>query len=122
MKALILNSGMGSRMGALTSGKPKCLTEISGQETILSRQLQQLADAGIEEVIITTGPFENVLANYCHSLHCPLRIIFVRNPIYKDTNYIYSIYCAREYLNDDIILIHGDLVVENVVFDQVIES
>lgn len=122
MKALILNSGMGSRMGALTSGQPKCLTEISGQETILSRQLQQLADAGIEEVIITTGPFENVLANYCHSLHCPLRIIFVRNPIYKDTNYIYSIYCAREYLNDDIILIHGDLVVENVVFDQVIES
>ena len=42
MKALILNSGMGSRMGVLTSEHPKCMTEISGRETILSRQLSQI--------------------------------------------------------------------------------
>lgn len=29
MKALILNSGLGSRMGSLTSEHPKCMTEIS---------------------------------------------------------------------------------------------
>ena len=55
MKALILNSGLGSRMGVLTSEHPKCMTEISGRETILSRQLRQVADAGISEVVITTG-------------------------------------------------------------------
>ena len=55
MKALILNSGLGSRMGTLTSEHPKCMTEISSHETILSRQLRQIADEGIEEVIITTG-------------------------------------------------------------------
>ena len=55
MKALILNSGLGSRMGVLTSEHPKCMTEISTGETILSRQLRQIADAGIEEVVITTG-------------------------------------------------------------------
>ena len=47
MKALILNSGLGSRMGVLTSEHPKCMTEISPRETILSRQLRQLAEAGI---------------------------------------------------------------------------
>ena len=47
MKALILNSGLGSRMGVLTSDHPKCMTEISAKETILSRQLKQIADAGI---------------------------------------------------------------------------
>ena len=55
MKALILNSGMGSRMGVLTAEQPKCMTEISGKETILSRQLRQLAEAGIDEVVMTTG-------------------------------------------------------------------
>ena len=44
MKALILNSGLGSRMGVLTSEHPKCMTEISTRETILSRQLSMLAD------------------------------------------------------------------------------
>ena len=45
MKALILNSGLGSRMGVLTSEHPKCMTEISPRETILSRQLNQIAEA-----------------------------------------------------------------------------
>ena len=43
MKALILNSGMGSRMGDLTNEHPKCMTDISETETILSRQLRQIA-------------------------------------------------------------------------------
>ena len=47
MKALILNSGLGRRMGVLTSEHPKCMTEVSAQETILSRQLHQIAEAGI---------------------------------------------------------------------------
>ena len=122
MKALILNSGLGSRMGVLTSEHPKCMTEISAHETILSRQLRQLADVRIEEVIITTGYYDSVLVNYCNSLELPLHITFVKNPIYDKTNYIYSIYCARDYLDDDIILMHGDLVFENEVFDLVVSS
>ena len=54
MKALILNSGLGSRMGVLTSEHPKCMIEISGNETILSRQLKLIAESGIKEVIMTT--------------------------------------------------------------------
>ncbi len=122
MKALILNSGLGSRMGVLTSEHPKCMTEISSHETILSRQLNQIAEAGIEEVVITTGYYDGVLVSYCNSLDLPLHFTFVKNPIYDQTNYIYSIYCAREYLDDDIILMHGDLVFEHEVFDKVMES
>ena len=122
MKALILNSGLGSRMGVLTSEQPKCMTEISARETILSRQLLLLLDAGIKEVIITTGYFDSVLVNYCNSLDLPIHYTFVNNPIYDKTNYIYSIYCAREYLDDDIILMHGDLVFESEVLEKVIAS
>ena len=122
MKALILNSGLGHRMGVLTSEHPKCMTEISSKETILSRQLQLIAGAGIEEVVMTTGYFDEVLVRYCESLDLPLRFTFVNNPLYDRTNYIYSIYCAKEYLDDDILLMHGDLVFENGVFDAVVAS
>lgn len=122
MKALILNSGLGSRMGVLTSEHPKCMTEISAKETILSRQLKMIADAGIEEVVMTTGYYDGVLVKYCQSLELPLHFTFVNNPIYDKTNYIYSIYCAKDYLDDDIILMHGDLVFENEVFDRVVAS
>lgn len=78
MKALILNSGLGRRMGVLTSEHPKCMTEVSGRETILSRQLTQLAEKGIEEVVMTTGLFDTVLEEYCKSLELPLTITFVK--------------------------------------------
>ena len=121
MKALILNSGLGHRMGVLTSEHPKCMTEISAKDTLLSRQLKLLADVGIKDIIMTTGYFDEVLVNYCHSLDLPLHYTFVKNPIYDQTNYIYSIYCAREYLKDeDIVLMHGDLVFEASVLDDLL--
>ena len=123
MKALILNSGVGSRMGALTSEHPKCMTEIKPGETILSRQLRQIEDAGISEVVMTTGYSEAVLMNYCKSLNNRLNIHFVSNPEYRSTNYIYSIYLAREALkDDDILFMHGDLVFENEVLDSLLDD
>lgn len=122
MKALILNSGLGSRMGDVTKTHPKCMTEISDTDTILSRQLRLLADAGVREVVMTTGYFDEVLVEYCHSLQLPLRFTFVKNPIYAETNYIYSIYCAKNDLQDDILLMHGDLVFERGVLDSVLQS
>lgn len=122
MKALILNSGLGRRMGVLTSEHPKCMTEVSPTETILSRQLKQLEMYGINDVVITTGYFDQVLVEYCNSLDLNLNLSFVNNPLYDKTNYIYSIYCAKHLLNDDIVMMHGDLVFENSVLDQVIAS
>ncbi len=120
MKALILNSGLGSRMGALTREHPKCMTEIAPGETILSRQLRLLAAAGIREIVITTGYYDRVLTEYAEGLGLPIEIRFVKNEKYAETNYIYSIYCARKELDDDLILMHGDLVFEARVLDRAI--
>lgn len=120
MKALILNSGLGHRMGVLTSEHPKCMTEISATDTILSRQLKLIVAAGIKDVVMTTGYFDEFLVQYCNSLNLPLNFTFVNNPLYAETNYIYSIYCAREYLDDDILLMHGDLVFEYSVLEDLL--
>ena len=122
MKALILNSGMGSRMGVLTKEHPKCMTSISDTETILSHQLRQLANAGVTDVVMTTGLFDEVLVEYCEGLGLPIKFTYVKNPIYAQTNYIYSIYCAKEHLQDDIVLMHGDLVFEDAVLEMTLGS
>lgn len=123
MKALILNSGLGNRMGEHTSCKPKCMIQINETETILSRQLNLLVQAGISDVVITTGYYDEILVEYCQKLNLPLNYVFVKNKEYATTNYIYSIYCAREYLNDsEVILVHGDLVYESSVFEDIVSS
>lgn len=119
MKALILNSGMGRRMGEITNNLPKCLVQLNDKETILSRQLHQLSEIGIEEVIITTGYKSDELVSYCNNLNLSIDIKYIFNEKYSETNYIYSMYLAREELDDDIVLMHGDLVFENVVLDKV---
>ena len=110
-------------MGVITKDHPKCMTEISFKNTILSRQLRMLAAYGVEEVVMTTGYYDQILVDYCNQLHLPLKFTFVNNPEYATTNYIYSIYCAKEQLkDDDIILMHGDLVFESLVMEAVIDS
>ena len=123
MKAIILNSGLGHRMGSITDTHPKCMTEISSDNTILSRQLQKLVAFGVDQVVMTTGYYNNILEEYCYGLHLPLKFTFVNNPLYDKTNYIYSIYCAKDYLkDDDVILMHGDLVFEPLVLEAILKS
>ncbi len=120
MKALILNSGMGKRMGDLSSQQPKCMTKIKNNETVLSRQLRFLKQCGIQEIVLTTGCFDKNLLKYCRSLDLSLNFTFINNPVYYKTNYIYSIYLARKHLNDDILLMHGDLVFDISVLKDIL--
>lgn len=120
MRALILNSGLGSRMGDETKKHPKCMTMLNDHETIIGRQLRQLEVEGIDTVIITTGYYKEVLEEYCRGLNTGLNIEYVDNPLFRETNYIYSIYLAREFLQDEILMIHGDLVMEDSVLHDII--
>ena len=118
MKALILNSGTGTRMGERTRHQPKCMTSIGGGYTILSRQLHQLASLGVAQAVITTGPFAGQLESHVSGLKLPVHVTYVPNPLYRETNYIYSMHAAAEQLKDDILLLHRDLVLETgVLYD-----
>lgn len=121
MKAIILNSGMGVRMGELTSEHPKCMTELF-DETILSRQLKMLKNTGVKDVVITTGYFDKVLREYVNTLSLPLNITFIKNEEYRNTNYIYSLFLTKNCVRDDIILMHGDLVFEEDILRKALKS
>jgi len=121
--AIILNSGIGKRMGELTSNTPKCLVKLSTNETILGRQLRLLDKNGISDIIITTGPFEEKIRDYLGKKFPHLNIRLVNNPLYTSTNYIYSIHLIpAEYIQDDVLLMHGDLVFDNQTLNGLIKS
>jgi len=123
MKALIFNSGMGKRMGNMTQSNPKCMVQLANGETILERQIRLLSDNGIKDFVITTGPYEEQLVEITEKpAYQHLNFSFVRNPIYYKTNYIYSFYLAKDKIDDDFLVLHGDLVFNRNVIDYIIKN
>lgn len=119
MKALILNSGLGSRMGDATKTAPKCMSRLKDGVTILSNQIDLLYKKGITDIVITTGAHSEVLREYLSEKYPQSTFTFVHNDVYKTTNYIYSIYLAKEFLQDDLVMMHGDLVFTYDVLDNI---
>ena len=56
LKAVILCGGLGTRLSPVLKDRPKTLAPVSGRP-FLAYLLDQLADAGIEDVILATGHF-----------------------------------------------------------------
>ena len=121
MKALILNSGRGERLRPLTENKPKPLIKI-GNKTLLKHQLDNLIECSIMNVIITTGPFENKIKKHLKNEYPYLNVSYVKNPKYRTTNYIYSMWLTKELINDDVILLHGDLLFERKLLEKLINE
>ncbi len=109
-QVIILNSGSGSRMGELTKDLPKCLVELKNGETILSRQISFLTALGIEDIIITTGPFEEKVRSHLEERFPAVRVRYVHNRRYRETNYIYSLLLAGDMIREELLLMHGDMV------------
>lgn len=107
-RAIILAAGMGSRMEPLTLRTPKPLVRVRGVRMI-DTVIDALLENGIYEIYIVVGylkeKFKCLKEKYPH-------IIFVENPYYSESNNISSLYMAREYLGDCVIL-DGDLMVYN---------
>lgn len=105
-------------MGELTERKPKCLVQLADGSTLLSRQMDQIVKCGIEDILITTGPFESMITDYVEKKYGNVRVRYVCNPMYQHTNYIYSMYLAKKYLVEDILLLHGDIVMSDKCLPQ----
>lgn len=120
MKAIIFNSGYGNRMGEFTKTHHKSMAPLKDGETIFHRQLRLLSAEGVKDFIITTGPFEDQLKATAAEFP-ELNFTFVRNDIFDKTNYIYSMYLARDYIDDDMIFMHGDLVFNRKLVHDVLQ-
>lgn len=107
--ALLLAAGTGSRLRPLTLDSPKCLTEVGGQ-TILGRLTDNLQSQGIRRLVVVTGYLDHRVREYLKKRPTGLQVDFVFNPIYQTTNNIYSLWLARQAVQEPFMLIESDLV------------
>jgi len=112
MKAVILAAGLGSRLKPFSHDKPKTLTKVHGKE-LLARIVDTVLGHNITDFVFTTGHLEEKLKEFMAERYPSLKPVYVRNPDYADTNYIYSMWLAKEAMaGDDILLFHSDVLFE----------
>ena len=124
MQAIILAAGMGKRLGELTKNNTKCMVQVNGVSLIerLLRQLDRVAETrGLTRIVIVVGYEGKKLQDYIATLGIKTPVEFVDNPIYDTTNNIYSLYLAKDQLQeDDTLLFESDLIFEDAVIDRLL--
>lgn len=121
MKAIILASGPGRRLRPLTANKPKCLIKIKGK-TILGRILDSLLENEIIDIVITTGHLAEEIKSFMDDIYSQVEAVYAYNPLYDSTNYIYSMWLAKDVLKDaDILYLHGDVIYDPELIKKIIE-
>ena len=122
MQAIILAAGMGKRLKELTRDNTKCMIKVNGV-TLIERMLQQIDTHHLERIIIVVGYEGEKLKEYINTLSITTPIVFVENPYFDQTNNIYSLYLAKDYLTEkDTLLFESDLIFEDAVIDRLIEN
>ena len=105
-RAIIMAAGIGKRMQPVTLETPKPLVRVNGVRMI-DTVIQGLHSQGISEIYIVVGylksRFKSLETEYTG-------VSLIENPYYDTCNNISSLYVARDYL-EDVIILDGDQII-----------
>ena len=122
MQALILAAGTGSRLGKHTKDNTKCMLEINNV-SLIKHTLEKLNNVGVRKLILVVGYKKDNLIQHVGDKYKDIDIEYVENPIYDQTNNIYSLYLAKDKLEqDDTILLESDLIFEEEVLQRLLDD
>ena len=100
MQAVILAAGLGSRLGSLTSQKPKAMVEYQ-KEAIISYQINNLLKLGIKKIIIICGYKSHILIDFLKKKFDISNFIFVINNRFDETNSAFSFSLAKSRITSN---------------------
>ncbi|MEO6113365.1 MAG: phosphocholine cytidylyltransferase family protein [Sphingomicrobium sp.] len=121
MKAIILSAGQGSRLGHLTSDRPKCLIDFNGR-CLLDRQLDVLAANGVGEAVVVTGFADEQIEEVLSRRNGGPRVRTMFNPFYQVADNLGSLFIAREELAGDVLVWNGDTLVSESLMARVLAN
>jgi len=113
LKAIILAAGEGKRLRPLTNSKPKCMIELFGK-SLLEHNIQLLRNCGITDISIVTG--------YLPKSISISDVSYFHNPNFINTNMVETLFCAREKLDNSVIISYADIIYEKKVLESLINS
>lgn len=115
MKLIILAAGQGTRLQPLTNNIPKCMVKYQ-DKPLIDYILEVTKD--IEKRYIVTGYKSEVLKEYLKEQN----LTFIYNKDYNKTNMVTSLFCAKEFMNDDLIISYSDIIYKKEVIEKLIKS
>jgi len=116
MKAIIMAAGIGKRLHALNINKPKCLITI-GSKTLIRRSVDLLLSKGISDITVIVGYKSDLIRNELNN-----DVAYYENPDFQTNNSIKSLWYAKDLLEDDVLLLNGDLYYEQGILDYAINQ
>lgn len=117
MKAIVLAAGQGTRLRPLTNARPKCMVEFKGKP-IINYIIEAMHHVGISDIHIITGYKSEVLKTHLANEE---GIIFHLNSEYDATNMLYSLWCANEEFDDDIIISYSDIIYSSDILQKLVD-
>ncbi len=119
MQAVILAAGVGKRLGYLTKTSTKCMVELNGRK-LIDYTFEALAEAGVGRAIMVVGHGAEEVRRFLGASFRGVAVTYVENPIYARTNNIYSLYLAKDYMEeDDTLLLESDIIFDRNLLKEV---
>ena len=112
-QAVILAAGFGMRMVPINTEEPKGLLEVN-QEPLIERLIKQLHSKNIRKIYIVVG----FMKEHYEYLIDKYDVQLIVNPHYHEWNNIYSLYLAKEHLNNSYV-VPCDIWLKNNPFSEV---
>ncbi len=117
MRAIIIGAGRGSRLKHETDEIPKTLVPAMGKP-MLDWILDALGSVGISrrDVVFICGYRADVIRTRYPEF------TFVENRNWENNNILLSLLCARDYLNEDVIVSYADIIYRPEIIERVTKS
>lgn len=113
-RAIIMAAGIGTRMRPLTLSTPKPLVEVKGVRMI-DTVIQALQGNGIYHIYIVVGYLKERF-RFLEEIYEGVHLIF--NPFFEQCNNISSLYAAREYLGECVIVDGDQMIYRSEIFER----
>jgi choline kinase len=109
---MVLAAGAGKRLGEDTRDLPKTLLPVDGDRTILDVALGNLKRAGLDRAVVVTGFAAGRIDERKAELEerHDIEVELCFNPKAEEWNNAYSLWIAREYFVQGVLLVNGDTV------------